>query len=143
MVEGRCCLALAVLAISVGVSGADIGSQDSPLPLMRSTSSSKRLPANQRPATLHLRGGGAVEIHEIKDFLLTTRRKDARLVIIKKPRKGQPGPLKFKVRCSKYRYTYVVHDKAKAEKLRLSLPPNLAVKEIIGGRVKAAHLPYG
>lgn len=95
------------------------------------------------PAALHLRGGGAVEIHEIKDFLLTTRRKDARLVTIKKPRKGHPGPLKFKVRCSKYRYTYVVHDKAKAEKLRLSLPPGLAVKEIIGGRVKAAHLPFG
>eukprot|EP00961_Rhodomonas_salina_P132599 1784762-Rhodomonas_salina.1 len=30
-----------------------------------------------------------------------------------------------------------------AEKLRLSLPPGLAVKEIIGGRVKAAHLPFG
>ena len=90
-----------------------------------------------------------------------------------------PGPLKFKVRCSKYRYTYVVHDKAKvlrssiregergreslqgtscrrehdegggrggvgqAEKLRLSLPPGLAVKEIIGGRVKAVNMPFG
>jgi len=92
--------------------------------------------------SMHLRGGGAVELKEIKDFLMTTRRKDARLVIIKKPRKGHPGPLKFKVRCSKYRYTYVVHDKTKAEKLRLSLPPGLQVQEIIGGRVKAAHKPF-
>ena len=67
---------------------------------------------------LRLRGGGAVELTEIKDFLQITRRADARLVVIKKPKKSHPGPLKFKVRCSRYRYTYVVHDRAKAEKLR-------------------------
>lgn len=83
---------------------------------------------------LRLRGGGAVELTEIKDFLQITRRADARLVVIKKPKKSHPGPLKFKVRCSRYRYTYVVHDRAKAEKLRLSLPPGLKVQEIVGGR---------
>ena len=83
---------------------------------------------------LRLRGGGAVELTEIKDFLQITRRADARHVVIKKPKKSHPGPLKFKVRCSRYRYTYVVHDRAKAEKLRLSLPPGLKVQEIVGGR---------
>ena len=67
---------------------------------------------------------------QIKEFLQITRRADARLVVIKKPKKGHPGPLKFKVRCSKYRYTYVVHDRSKAEKLKLSLPPGLKVNEL-------------
>ena len=31
---------------------------------------------------------------------------------------------KFKVRCSKYLYTLVVADQAKAEKLKQSLPPS-------------------
>jgi hypothetical protein len=89
-------------------------------------------PKRLRSAAMHLRGGGAVEIHEIKvvssalvvarcmepelgfpvvmrsgvfadlnlqamtkiglqDFLQTTRRKDARLVVIKKPKKGYPS----------------------------------------------------
>jgi large subunit ribosomal protein L38e len=37
---------------------------------------------------------------------------------------------KFKLRCSKYLYTLVVDDLAKAEKLRQSLPPSLSKKEI-------------
>merc|ERR1712221_39676 len=57
------------------------------------------------------------QIDEIKHFLLTARRKDAKSV-------------KFKVRCSKYLYTLVVQDKEKAEKLKQSLPPGLAVKEL-------------
>ncbi len=32
---------------------------------------------------------------------------------------------KFKVRCSKYLYTLVVADQAKAEKLKQSLPPSM------------------
>eukprot|EP00293_Proteomonas_sulcata_P006818 CAMPEP_0184324432 /NCGR_PEP_ID=MMETSP1049-20130417/135186_1 /TAXON_ID=77928 /ORGANISM="Proteomonas sulcata, Strain CCMP704" /LENGTH=97 /DNA_ID=CAMNT_0026646195 /DNA_START=114 /DNA_END=407 /DNA_ORIENTATION=- len=89
-----------------------------------------------------LRGGGAVELHEIKDFLMTSRRKDARLVTIKKPKKGHDGVVKFKVRCSKYRYTYVCKDHIKAEKLKLSLPPGLKVQEIAGGRQKARNVPF-
>eukprot|EP00960_Hanusia_phi_P068892 766958-Hanusia_phi.AAC.4 len=65
-----------------------------------------------------------------EDFLTITRRKDARLVTIKKPRGGRAGPTKFKVRCSKYRYTYVVADNNKASKLKLSLPPSLKIKEV-------------
>merc|ERR1712221_44572 len=64
------------------------------------------------------------QIQEIKDFLLTARRKDAKSVKIKKNRANT----KFKVRCSRYLYTLVVQDREKAEKLKQSLPPGLAVK---------------
>ncbi|GCC25201.1 hypothetical protein chiPu_0003608 [Chiloscyllium punctatum] len=63
---------------------------------------------------------------EIKDFLLTARRKDAKSVKIKKNKDN----VKFKVRCSRYLYTLVITDKEKAEKLKQSLPPGLAVKEL-------------
>ncbi|CAA2959837.1 60S ribosomal L38-like [Olea europaea subsp. europaea] len=59
------------------------------------------------------------QIHEIKDFLLTARRKDARSVKIKKSK----DVVKFKVRCSKYLYTLSVFDLEKADKLKQSLPP--------------------
>ncbi|KAH7663885.1 Ribosomal protein L38e protein [Dioscorea alata] len=59
------------------------------------------------------------QIHEIKDFLLTARRKDARSVKIKKSK----DVVKFKVRCSKYLYTLCVFDPEKADKLKQSLPP--------------------
>lgn len=38
--------------------------------------------------------------------------------------------VKFKVRCSRYLYTLVITDKEKAEKLKQSLPPGLAVKDL-------------
>ncbi|MXQ82298.1 hypothetical protein E5288_WYG010949 [Bos mutus] len=63
---------------------------------------------------------------EIKDFLLTARGKDAKSVKIKKNKDN----VKFKVRCSRYLYTLVITDKEKAEKLKQSLPPGLAVKEL-------------
>nr|AAX48873.1 L38 [Suberites domuncula] len=66
------------------------------------------------------------KIEEIKDFLITARRKDAKSVKIMKTR----DKVKFKVRCSKYLYTLVVTDKEKADKLKQSLPPDLAVKEL-------------
>ena len=59
------------------------------------------------------------QINEIKDFLLTARRKDARSVKIKKTR----DVTKFKVRCSRYLYTLCVTDPDKADKLKQSLPP--------------------
>ncbi|WVY94902.1 hypothetical protein V8G54_033990 [Vigna mungo] len=59
------------------------------------------------------------QIHEIKDFLLTARRKDARSVKIKRSR----DVVKFKVRCSTYLYTLCVFDPEKADKLKQSLPP--------------------
>ncbi|XP_076043061.1 ribosomal protein L38 [Oratosquilla oratoria] len=65
------------------------------------------------------------QILEIKEFLLTARRKDAKSVKIKK----NPDCVKFKVRCSKYLYTLVIHDREKAEKIKQSLPPGLQVKE--------------
>merc|ERR1711970_1035052 len=66
------------------------------------------------------------QIMEIKDFLLKARRKDAKSVKIKR----NPDCVKFKVRCSRFLYTLVVPDREKADKLRQSLPPGLAVKEL-------------
>ena len=66
------------------------------------------------------------QINEIKDFLLTARRKDAKSVKIKK----SGAVVKFKVRCSKYLYTLCITDLEKADKLKQSLPPGLTVKDI-------------
>ncbi|MQL76196.1 hypothetical protein Taro_008563 [Colocasia esculenta] len=63
------------------------------------------------------------QIHEIKDFLLTARRKDARSVKIKRSK----DVVKFKVRCSKYLYTLCVFDSEKADKLKQSLPPGMVL----------------
>ncbi|KAF6140102.1 hypothetical protein GIB67_001843 [Kingdonia uniflora] len=65
------------------------------------------------------------KINEIKDFLLTARRKDARSVKIKRSK----DVVKFKVRCSKYLYNLCVFDTEKGDKLKQSLPP--ACTEII------------
>ncbi|GER27886.1 60S ribosomal protein L38, partial [Striga asiatica] len=64
-------------------------------------------------------GSKPKQIHEIKDFLLTARRKDAQSVKIKRSK----DVVKFKVRCSKYLYTLCVFDPEKADKLKQSLPP--------------------
>lgn len=61
------------------------------------------------------------QIHEIKDFLITARRKDTRSIRIKKSK----DCVKFKVRCSKYLYTLCMSDFEKAEKLKQSLPPGI------------------
>ncbi|KAG2207480.1 hypothetical protein INT47_004228 [Mucor saturninus] len=66
------------------------------------------------------------QIKDIKQFLEIARRKDAQSARVKK----NSDSIKFKVRCSKYLYTLVVKDKAKASKLRQSLPPALTVVEI-------------
>ena len=82
------------------------------------------------PLTFRLRAPCLVaiprKIEEIKDFLLTSRGKDTKSVKIKKNKDN----VKFKVRCSRYLYTLVITDKEKAEKLKQSLPPGLAVKEL-------------
>ncbi|XP_068843653.1 large ribosomal subunit protein eL38-like [Capricornis sumatraensis] len=67
-----------------------------------------------------------LKTEEIKDFLLTARRKDTKSVKIKKNKDN----VKFRVRCSRYLYTLVITDKEKVEKLKQSLPPGLAVKEL-------------
>lgn len=66
------------------------------------------------------------QINEIKDFLLTARRKDARSVRIKRSK----DVVKFKVRCKKYLYTLCVFDSEKADKLKQSLPPGLTVQDL-------------
>ncbi|KAL6764066.1 ribosomal L38e protein family-domain-containing protein [Haematococcus lacustris] len=76
----------------------------------------------EQPASLAL----PKQINDIKDFLLTARRKDAKSVKIKKV----AGRTKFKVRCSRYLYTLCVTDSDKADKLKQSLPPGLTVQEL-------------
>nr|XP_045017059.1 60S ribosomal protein L38-like [Jaculus jaculus] len=67
-----------------------------------------------------------LEIEEIKDFLLSARRKDAKSVKIKKNKDN----VKFKVCCSRYMCILVITDKEKAKKLKQSLPPGVAVKKL-------------
>uniref|UniRef100_A0A0K0EW07 Large ribosomal subunit protein eL38 n=1 Tax=Strongyloides venezuelensis TaxID=75913 RepID=A0A0K0EW07_STRVS len=66
------------------------------------------------------------QVKEIKDFVQLVRRKDVKSITIKKNKAN----MKYKVRCSKYLYTYVVNDLHKAEKLKASLPSNVTVNEI-------------
>jgi len=68
----------------------------------------------------------AKQILEIKDFLQTARKKDAKSVKIKRNKDN----VKFKIRCTRYLYTLVIREKDKAEKLKQSLPPGLQVKEL-------------
>lgn len=76
------------------------------------------------------------ELTEIKEFLLTARRKDAKcklhlslkyiflpVVFLAVKIKKNTENTKFKVRCSRFLYTLVITDKEKAEKLKQSLPP--------------------
>ena len=73
------------------------------------------------------------EIKEIRDFLQTARRKDARSVKIMtrvSKSKGVPSVTKFKIRCSKYLYTLVIKDEEKAQKLKQSLPPGLQRQDL-------------
>lgn len=61
------------------------------------------------------------QILDIKNFLVTARRNDAKSVKIKKTATST----KFKVRCAKHMYTLVVTDQVKAKKLESSLPPGM------------------
>ena len=66
------------------------------------------------------------QLTNVKDFLLATHRKDAKEVRVKK----NADNTKFKVRCSRYLYTLVVRDAARAQQLRQSLPDNLSVVDV-------------
>ncbi|KAJ9107707.1 hypothetical protein QFC21_001167 [Naganishia friedmannii] len=89
------------------------------------------------------------QITDIKKFLEIARRKDARSARVKKTTvRITPSATaglsakkvaamgtsktvtKFKIRCSRYLYTLSLEDSDKAEKLRSSLPPGLAVEDI-------------
>jgi len=67
------------------------------------------------------------EIKDIKDFLAKVRRTDAKQVTIKK----SPQTVKFKVRCSKYLYTYKVkNQRDTVSKLMQAMPPSTKKVEI-------------
>ncbi|KAI1338974.1 putative 60S ribosomal protein L38 [Xylariaceae sp. FL0016] len=78
------------------------------------------------------------EIGDIKKFIEICRRKDASSARIKKTTK--PSQTKFKVRCSKHLYTLILKDNDKAEKLKQSLPPNLAIKDVPKKNKKGKHV---
>ncbi|WFD43580.1 60S ribosomal protein L38 [Malassezia psittaci] len=71
------------------------------------------------------------QVTDIKNFLAIANRPDAKTARVKKTllSKGTVQT-KFKVRCSRFLYTLVVDDVEKAEKLKQSLPPKLAVSEL-------------
>ena len=96
------------------------------------------------------------EVQNLKEFLKICARKDARYLKIKKPtkpgtpsalttannKKAKAAPTKFKVRCSRFLYTYTVADKKRAERIQKSIHSNL--KKVVitkkapsGKRVKA------
>ncbi|ODQ77695.1 hypothetical protein BABINDRAFT_15382 [Babjeviella inositovora NRRL Y-12698] len=78
---------------------------------------------------------GAREIKDIKQFVELTRRADVKTALIKVNQKLNANgkkfkQTKFKVRGSKYTYTLVVNDAAKAKKLVQSLPTTLEVTHL-------------
>ncbi|KAL1410212.1 60S ribosomal protein L38 [Vanrija albida] len=85
------------------------------------------------------------QVQDIKKFLEIARRADAveakiKRTVVKRPANSPVGKkasskqavaTKFKVRCSRYLYTLVLHDQEKASKLQQSLPPTL--KQVVIG----------
>ncbi|CAE6524110.1 unnamed protein product [Rhizoctonia solani] len=91
------------------------------------------------------------EVRDIKEFIQIATRKDAKSARVKKtppkvaaarvkktPPKVAGGKTvtKFKIRCSRYLYTLALDDAEKAEKLKQSLPPGLAVQELTATKTK-------
>jgi large subunit ribosomal protein L38e len=74
-------------------------------------------------------------LSDIKDFLIKARRKDAKVVGIKRSKIDT----KFKIRCSRFLYTLKVTDKDKADKLVMSLPPQLPKMAAKRTKVKQAR----
>uniref|UniRef100_A0A914Y4W4 Large ribosomal subunit protein eL38 n=1 Tax=Panagrolaimus superbus TaxID=310955 RepID=A0A914Y4W4_9BILA len=66
------------------------------------------------------------EVKEVKEFLVLSRRKDAKYVVVKQ----NPDNVKFKLRCSKHLHTLVLKDKEKAAKVQASFPKTLTMKKI-------------
>ena len=103
------------------------------------------------------------EVKNLKEFLKICTRKDARYLKIKKPSKAavatstatkkkgaanKAAPTKFKVRCSRFLYTFSVADKKRAERIQKSIHSNL--KKVVvtkkapsGKRVKVAAAAAG
>ncbi|ODV66714.1 ribosomal protein L38e [Hyphopichia burtonii NRRL Y-1933] len=77
----------------------------------------------------------AREIKDIKKFVELTRRADIKSAVVKTNKAlnlngKKVKQTKFKVRGSRYQYTLVVNDAAKAKKLQQSLPPTLKVEQL-------------
>eukprot|EP00127_Corallochytrium_limacisporum_P003684 Clim_evm16s152 gene=Clim_evmTU16s152 len=70
------------------------------------------------------------QVKDLKEFILTTRRKDARELRI--TRTGDVW--KFKVRCKRYLYTMKVNGQDKAKKFKMSLPPHLTKNAVFNGK---------
>ena len=70
-------------------------------------------------------------MNDIKDFLAKCKTQKAKVCKIKVAKtKSGAKVTKFKLRCPRYLYTFVVQDAEKAKKLRQSLPPKLEVQDL-------------
>ncbi|BAO40063.1 60S ribosomal protein L38 [Kluyveromyces marxianus] len=77
----------------------------------------------------------AKEIADIKEFLELIRRQDVNSATVKINKKLNKNgkafrQTKFKLRGSRYLYTLIVNDAAKAKKLLQSLPPTFNVNKL-------------
>lgn len=61
------------------------------------------------------------QVKDLKEFIAICVRKDARCVKIK----HNLNESKFKVRCSRFLYTFVIADKKKAARLEQSIHPSV------------------
>ncbi|EEA06742.1 60S ribosomal protein L38, putative [Cryptosporidium muris RN66] len=66
-----------------------------------------------------------VQITDLRTFINTSRRQDAKSVAVVRVKREHHVTTKFKIRCSRYLYTLVMKDAEKAKKLEASLPPTL------------------
>ncbi|KAL3315410.1 60S ribosomal protein L38 [Cichlidogyrus casuarinus] len=67
-----------------------------------------------------------VLVQNVRDFLTHANRPDARKVTIKRNKNN----VKFKIRCSRYLYVYVLNDLENVDRIKAILPINLAKDEI-------------
>lgn len=73
----------------------------------------------------------AKEIKDVKTFLTTLKRPDAKgIIVVKKKLRNGNFVTKFKTRCSRFLYTFVVTNQARANKIEASLPSGLPKKVI-------------
>ncbi|UVC54046.1 60S ribosomal protein L38 [Theileria orientalis] len=71
------------------------------------------------------------ELKDLKDYLVVLKRPDAKSVVVYK-KKGKGGVLntKFKVRCSRFLYTFSVPNQVKAAKVEATIPSSLEKKVV-------------
>ena len=75
------------------------------------------------------------QVKDIKEIMKLLKAGSVRAVRVKK----NADNTKFKVRCSKYLYTYVCKDEKKAEDIKKAIPSEILTVEIANRKPKAQH----